>query len=75
MKYLEEIRYPGAAVSLRVSDVYGTLTNDHGMTQIISRIMYHTMLRSYSISSVGRQQLDVLDFELLRSKIGQFIGT
>ena len=73
LQYLSTIRYPGAALSLRVSDVYSSLNYGHGMTQIISRIMYHAVIRSYSIDSHGRQQLNMLDFELLRNGVGEFI--
>ena len=72
--YLDSIRYPGAAVTLRVNNIYGSLTNSHGMIQVISRIMYHSMLQSYAIDSSGRQQLNVLDFEILRASVGKFVG-
>ena len=72
--FLGGTRYPGAAISLRVVDVYGSLNNEHNLVQVISRVMYHTMLRSYSVSSHGRQQMDVMDFELLRASVTNFVG-
>ena len=73
LSYLSGIRYPGAALSLRVADVYNSLNYGHGVTQIISRIMYHAVVRSFTIDAHGRQQLDMLDFEMLRGGVSEFI--
>ena len=71
-RYLESIRYPGAAISLRASEIYQSLPDEHNFVQILGRICYHAMLRSFISDSNGRQRMDVLDFDLTRDRIGKF---
>ena len=66
------IRFPGAAVSLRASEIYQSLPDEHNFVQILSRISYHAMLRSFNVDSNGRQRLDVLDFDMTRDRITRF---
>ena len=70
--YLSEVRYPGAAITMRASETYSTLTDEHNLVQMISRILYHSLLQSFSIDCNGRQRLDVLDFELNRDRVFKF---
>ena len=71
-RYLSSIRYPGAAISLRASEVYTTLSNEHSFVQILSRIAYHSLLRSFTVDSNGHQRLDVLNFDLVRDRLLRF---
>ena len=72
-RYLPTIRYPGAAVSLRASEIYPNLSDEHNFVQILSRISYHAMLRGFNVDSNGRQRMDILDFDLTRDRIGRFL--
>ena len=71
-RYLTSVRYPGAAISLRASEIYRSLPEEHNFVQILGRISYHAMLRSFNVDSNGRQRLDMLDFDMSRDRIGKF---
>ena len=74
MQLLEQKLKPCTLLSLSLSDIIESPETEPTFTEIVARVLYHTLLRTYYVSPNGRYNVDINRFEMLFNLLRQFSG-
>ena len=71
-EFLLNVRNPRLAVSVTLSDCYGSGDSDPSFVEMLGRVLYHVTMNCYYVTADGKFHRDTSEYDMFFNALVQF---
>ena len=71
-EFLRSVKKPALALSVTLSDCYGSTDSDPTFVEMLARVLYHVTINCFYIGADGKFHQDLADYDMFRESLSRF---